>query len=429
MALMSGAVPTLFWFDRADGRIGILHPAGAVEHREELGGDDVLSFSCLETPEKYDRILWRDPSDGRWREHVVVRTDEALGAACEVYAESSLCDLLGSYVEEERVSDLGLYGALGIVLEGTRWQASVLGWFDTHDCYLYHVNRLAALRRACEVWGCEVEPAIAVTGGHVSSRTVRAVAALGSWRGARLEYGRNMTGCARTVAEDEVFTALYGYGAGLPVVDETGAFTGGYRRKLTFGEVNGGVDWVGDDSARLLWGLLDSSGGRAHRFGEVTFADVEDPEVLLARTQAALAETCAPRVSYEVDAAALGGSVPVGLGDEVAVVDSSRDPAWRLRARVVRRVRLFGDAVEARYSIGAVPRTAFAERSSVEARVAAVEDAAGAAGDTVAAVGASVAAIEQAAGVAAGGEVPALATKEYVAQQIAALDDLSEVEF
>ena len=97
---MGGTAPTLFWFDRADERIGILHPAGAVEHREELGGEDALSFSCLETPEKYDRILWRDPSDGRWREHVVVRTDEALGAACEVYAESSLCDLLGSYVEE-----------------------------------------------------------------------------------------------------------------------------------------------------------------------------------------------------------------------------------------------------------------------------------------------------------------------------------------
>ena len=92
-------------------------------------------------------------------------------------------------------------------------------------------------------------------------------------------------------------------------------------------------------------------------------------------------------------------------------------------------MRLFGDAVEARYSVGVAPRTAFAERSTVEARVAAVEDVAGAAGDTVAAVGASVAAIEQAAGVVASGDVPALATKEYVAQQIAALDDLSEVEF
>ncbi len=93
-----------------------------------------------------------------------------------------------------------------------------------------------------------------------------------------------MAECARTVHDDEVFTALYGYGAGLPVVDETGAFTGGYRRKLTFGEVNGGVNWVGDDGARQLWGLPGAGGSRVRRFGEVTFSDVEDPAVLLART-------------------------------------------------------------------------------------------------------------------------------------------------
>lgn len=141
-----------------------------------------------------------------------------------------------------------------------------------------------------------------------------------------------MAECARTVHDDEVFTALYGYGAGLPVVDETGAFTGGYRRKLTFGEVNGGVNWVGDDCARQLWGLPGAGGSRVHRFGEVTFSDVEDPAVLLARTQAALAEACKPKVSYEAEAAALTGAVLVGLGDEVAVVDSSRNPAWRMRA-------------------------------------------------------------------------------------------------
>lgn len=186
-----------------------------------------------------------------------------------------------------------------------------------------------------------------------------------------------MAECARTVHDDEVFTALYGYGAGLPVVDETGAFTGGYRRKLTFGEVNAGVNWVGDDGARQLWGLPGAGGSRVHRFGEVTFSDVEDPAVLLARTQAALAEACKPKVSYEAKVAALTGAVLVGLGDEVAVVDSSRDPTWRMRARVVRRVRLFGDAMEERYSVGAVRRTAYAERSAVEARVAAVEDTAG----------------------------------------------------
>lgn len=423
--------PVLWWFGRDDARIGMLRPVGAVEHAEELGGEDSLSFRCREVPEKYDRVLWRDPEDGRWREHVVVRTDEGLAGPCEVYAESSLCDLLAGYVEEERLSGASASAALGAVLAGTRWTADVSGLAGTAavSCLLYHMNRLAALRRVCELLGCEIEPVISISGGKVASRTVRAVDALGAWRGARLEHGRNMAGCVRSVLEDEVFTALYGYGAGLPAVDEDGSWSGGYRRKLTIGSVNSGVNWVGDDSARLLWGLPDGSGGRAHRFGEVTFPEVDDPADLLAKTQAALAEACEPRASYEVDAVALSSPAPVGLGDEVAVIDSSRSPEWRLKARCVRRVRRFGDSVEARYTVGNVVRTAYSELSSVEARVVEVEDAAGVAGDVAVSVGSHVAALETAAGVVSGGEVPALATKEYVAQQIAALDDLSEVEF
>ena len=420
------AAPTLWWFGRDGARIGMLHPAGAVEHAEELGGEDALSISCREAPQKYDRILWRDPEDARWREHVVVRTEEGLSGPCAVQAESSLCDLLAGYIEEERLSGASASAALGAVLEGTRWAADASGLpgAASASCLLYHCNRLAALRRVCDLLGCEAEPVIAVSGGKVSARTVRAVPALGAWRGARLEHGRNMAGCARTVLEDEVFTALYGYGAGLPAVDEDGQWSGGYRRKLTFGSVNSGANWVGDEGARLLWGLPDGQGGRVHRFPEVG-----DPEALLAKTQAALAEASQPRASYEVDAVALSSSAPVGLGDEVAVVDSSREPQWRFRARVVRRARRFGDSVEARYTVGSVVKTAYSELSSMEARVAEAEDAAGAAGDAAVSIGSHVTALEAAAGVGAGGEVPALATKEYVAQQIAALDDLSEVEF
>lgn len=413
--------------------MGVLHVIGAVEHREELGGEDVLTFSCLESVGKYDRIVWRDPTDARWREHVVVRTDEGLDAPCEVYAESSLCDLLAGYVEEERLTGATAAAAFCTVLEGTGWVADVnaLAGAGAVSCLLYHTNRLAALRRVAEILGCEIEPAVAVSGGGVTSRTVRAVPKLGSWRGARLEYGRDVIGCTRTVLEDEVFTALYGFSAGLPVLDEDGQWTGGYRRKLTFGSVNGSVNWVGDESARLLWGLPDGSGGRVHRFGEVTFSDCDDAEELLALTEAALAEACQPRVSYEVDAAVLASSVPVGLGDEVLVIDTSRDPAWRERARCVRRVRTFGTdgSARARYTVGSALKTAYSELSSVEAWVVTVEDAAGAAADAAVSVGSHVTALETAAGVTASGDVPALATKEYVAQQIAALDDLSEVEF
>ncbi|MBR3312498.1 MAG: hypothetical protein IKG18_00010 [Atopobiaceae bacterium] len=89
---MAAAMPTLYWFDRFDDRIGILPVVGELVHTEELNGEDTIEFQTREVPAKGDRLLWRD--GGTWREHVVVRTDEPLEGLCSVYAESSLCELL-----------------------------------------------------------------------------------------------------------------------------------------------------------------------------------------------------------------------------------------------------------------------------------------------------------------------------------------------
>ena len=423
--------PTLFWFGRHDERVGILSPLGAVLHREELGGEDAIELACREEPAKYDRLLWRDPEDGRWREHVVATVEGETGGPSFVRAESSLCDLLAGYIESARLTNAGIVAALSAALSGTRWTADIEGTFGTASAYFYHLRSLAALRRAADVWGFELEPVIEVEGGRVAGRAVRAVPRLGCDRGMRFEHAHNLAGCRRAVLEDEVCTALYGYGAGIPVVDETGAFTGGYRRKLTFGEVNGGVNWVGDEAARLAWGLPDADGtGRVHRFGEVTFADVEDPQTLKERTLAALPEACAPKVRYEVDAALVEGSDRAGLGDDVAVVDASRDPEWRFKSRVVGRARTFGDGwTDVQLTIGQPKSTAYAAASEATARATAAEDAAGAAGDVALAARSGVDALNEAAGAAEDGTVPALATKAYVDAAIAALDDLSEVEF
>ena len=64
-----------------------------------------------------------------------------------------------------------------------------------------------------EVWKGEITPVIAVSGGRVSSRSIRLDAQRGSWNGLRLTYGKNMAGCNRTVLEQDVYTALYGFGA------------------------------------------------------------------------------------------------------------------------------------------------------------------------------------------------------------------------
>ena len=369
---MAGAVPVLYWFDRFDERIGILPVVGELVHTEELNGEDTIEFETREVPAKGDRLLWRDGEI--WREHVIVRTDEPLEGLCSVYAESSLCELLDDFIEEQHLVSRTAAQALAIVLTPTRWTIASCNVTGTAGCVLYHVNALWALRRVAEVWGGEVTAVIGVAGGRVASRSIRLDEQRGSWRGVRFTYGKNMAGCTRTVLEQDVYTALYGFGAGLPVTDEDGRYTGGYRKKLTFGEVNGGVNWVGDEQARLVWGRWNAGRtAKVHSFGQVVFSDCDDPVKLLALTRKALVEAVQPKVSYEIDVAALDGGECV-LGDTVAVIDSSRSPEWRLKARVVKRVRTFGDAVVCRVTIGTVQPVDYAVTCSLAADVAALQD-------------------------------------------------------
>lgn len=310
---MAGSVPTIFWFDRFDERIGILSVAGELVHTEELNGEDTLDFECREVPAKGDRLLWQD--GGVWREHVVVRTDEPLEGLCSVYAESSLCELLDDFIEEQHLVSRTARQAMAVMLAPTRWMIASCDAAGTAGCVLYHVNALWALRRVAEVWDGEVEPVITVAGGRVASRGVRFKSQLGSWKGLRFTYGKNMAVCTRTVLEQDVYTALYGFGAGLPVTDEDGRYTGGYRKKLAFGEVNGGVNWVGDKDARLVWGRWNAGRtAKVHSFGQVTFSECDDPAKLLALTRKALVDAVQPKVSYEIDVAALDGG-ECGLGN------------------------------------------------------------------------------------------------------------------
>ena len=380
------AAPTLYLFDRFDERLGILPTLGAVTHTEELGGEDTIEFDCLAAPEKGDRLLWRDPDDDCWREHVVVRTDEPLGGPAHVYAEWALSELLRDFVEEAQLVSRTAEQALGAVLANTRFELGFIGVGDAkRGALLYHMNALAALRRVEEVWGGELEASVVVEGGRVSRRVVSLPARRGAWRGLRFTYGKNMAGCTRTVMEDEVFTALYGFGKGLPVLDESGAATGGFTRRLTFGEVNGGVNWVGDDAAREVWGRWDAArAAKVHAFGAVTFADCEDAAELLALTRAALAEAAAPKVSYEVDAALLAGAAMPALGDDVAVIDTSRAPAWHLTARVVaRRRELAGAGSRCSVTLGRVQRSAARAVAEVTAAVVTVAETASVTNDAV----------------------------------------------
>lgn len=66
-----------------------------------------------------------------------------------VYAESSLCELLRDFVEEEQLVAKTATQAMGAVLGHTRWSLGAVSCDDATKCgaLLYHSNALAALRR------------------------------------------------------------------------------------------------------------------------------------------------------------------------------------------------------------------------------------------------------------------------------------------
>lgn len=349
--------PVMYWFDLQENRKGILKSVGALEHTEVLNGEDVLRFSTLSVPDKYDRLLWRDPEDGRWREHVVVTASQGLSGLCNVRAESSLVDLKAAYHEETHLVEKRVLEAFEAVLANTAWRVVQNDHSDSrYNFVFYHMSAYDAFFQLFERHTrTEAEPVITVENDRVVSREVLCKYRLGKGRGLRFQDGKNLHLCRKAISSAELFTALYGWGAALPITDEEGNYTGGYTRRMGFADCvwnESGLPWTGDDEARDQYGLwnVDRS-EKLHRFGDVIFPGEESNVTLYGRTKTRLATVSQPRFSYSVEGALPAGFV-VGLGDPVSISSSRHAERVNYQTRVRKRVRTIGDEVRCKVSLG-----------------------------------------------------------------------------
>ena len=370
---MDCCFPTMHVFDRWGARKGVAVPCSEVVHTGDLEGVDALAFETMDPVMKGDRLLWCD--GGEWREHEVSSVSASTEGAVAVKAEGSVCELSGDYIEQQYLSKAGAAQAFSSALAGTRWVPEVEDGVDaTVTCWLYHADVLSAVRKLAQMMGLELQPVIEVSELGVDRRVLHVTERIGGWRGARFDYGRNLLACRRTVLSDKVKTALYGYGAGLPVYDDEGTWHGGYSRKLTLSSVNSGVNWVGNEGSREIWGRPSVDGsGKEHVFGEAVFPDCEDPEELLRLTLDELARVSVPKVSYEVDAACLDGNCP-GLGDDVLVTDPIL-PGGRALERCIRRERRFEMGMRCALVLGEKAPDMHSEVEGLAMRLDAMEDA------------------------------------------------------
>lgn len=328
-------------YDRHDAYVGTIGPRQLLSmvHTDELNGSDELSITTTFPLHEGYRLVWADRL-GTVHEHVCQKPKASRDTGGVVWTDTalnSICELYGDFIFDKRPYGYGFLQALNVCLEPTRWEAGTVDQPGTVDAGLtfYHTSSREALQDILECGG-ELETQVVTDGTRVIRRRVGIRSHRGRSGGhRRFSYGKDLASIDRTEHWGAI-TACYGFGKGI----ETEG--GGHGRKLTFGEVNGGKDYVEDAAALRLYGRPDGNGGMAHVFGAFSDPDCEDAATLLAETRAYLDAHKEPGVTYSadvIDLVAMGRDWEgVAVGDDVQIVDTCFSPVLRCEGRVTKLV-------------------------------------------------------------------------------------------
>lgn len=353
-------------FNRFGAYIGELTPMQATRTRnvDQCGVDKVELVLLDNGVDKYDRIVFCD-SMGRTCEWIVMSSRESRAKSvpiCTVNCYGSMQELSRHFMPTlRRGSKDTPEQAIAKALDGTRWS---VGQCDegSGEYSVYHQSSLASVKDIAEAYKMEVEPVIQLSadGNSIAKRSVSLVKRLGRANTAlRLDYGSGLSGIDRVLSADDVVTRLYCYGKGVQTTDDDGNATGGYSRKITFADINGGKEYIQDDSLLEVWGVPCPDGSLVHTEGIFEDGDCEDKATLLVEGRAALAERSKPIVSYEGTVEALGragfDANACDLGDNLQMVDTTFPKPLRLSGRVLEIVEdLLGDGSPSSVKVGNV---------------------------------------------------------------------------
>lgn len=324
-------------YSRHDAYIGTISPNELLSfvHTDELNGEDSVAISTTYHLKEGYRLLWQD-NDGNNHEHVCQDPKGTHADGTVIYTDTalnSICETFGDYIEDKRPYSYSYAEALAVALAPTRWKVGTVDQTGTVSSGLtfYHTSARAAINDILECGG-ELETVITVSNGVIAKRAVNIRAHRGSTSGhKRFAYGKDINTCAKTEHYGAI-TACYGYGKGV----ETDS--GGYGRKLTFGDINGGLNYVADSTALKTYGRPNGSGGFAHVFGTYENSSCDDAAQLLSETKEYLASHNEPGVTYTADVVDLvqfGRTWEgVSVGDDVQMVDTEFSPELRCTGRV-----------------------------------------------------------------------------------------------
>ncbi len=323
------------------------------EDEESLNADSTLTFSTFyKNIEKGYRILYQDRLN-EWHEYIIQSIKNKHNSSddifLEVYAENSFYETLGDYIEDKRPRNSTATNALSEALATSRWEVGVVENLGLNTTSFYRCSvKDAVQNKIVKVWDGEFSTSIKVEGNKIVSRKVNIFKKRGDDHGKRFVYGKDIHEIEKVVNEEDIITALYGFGKGEEIEE-----TGGHGRRIDFADINNGKKYVENNAARLKYGR-NSDKGKVHVFGKIEFDDITDKRELLAKTKEELEKASTPKITYNAaveDLAKHGFEYEgVRLGDTVTVIDE--ELGLRLKARVIKLVKNLDNSSADKITLG-----------------------------------------------------------------------------
>jgi len=321
----------------------------SLQYTDELNGENSLTISTTQELQKTDRILVRD-SMGDWHEYVVLGIESTHKDGGGTIINSYYCtwslqyDLSATYVDTqvglvpgaESIPNPAREGLAAALSGTTRWAIGTVTVTVLSSASFYRRSGWEAIDQVLERWGGEVRSTIQVDGTGVVSRLVDLLEHTGRTEATRrFDYGADVAGIKRTVSDDVWPCRIVPLGRSM----ETEA--GGYTRRPTIADANGGIVWLQDDAMVPYTRVPDGQGGWEYPTAIIKNDTYEKPEDIKAWALAHITEYTKPIVSYEVDVKQYerAGMNPhgVSLGDETLVVDATFGTGGlRIATRVIK---------------------------------------------------------------------------------------------
>ena len=300
-------------------------------------------------------------------------TDRAVRELADIVVENVYCDGMTVLAAIQRLNEATVSG----------WQIGQTVTTEGRSTRHYYKSLWECFVHLMNVYNVRIQPYYVFdqTTNAITSRVLDVVSTAPVFIGRLIESGDGSSHVVVRITNNPK-TAIYGRGKGEEIESESESSA--YGRRITFRDVvwtvedgypvnkPAGQEWVGDESARALFGRDGK-----HRFGVVIFEDQTDPEQLLWDTWHYLESAAYPMISatatvYDLEFVKGYSWAALRIGHEVIIRPMQYPTYFRSTVTEIARNYVRPDATQITMSSG-TPLTAGSIISNLQSNVTAAQ--------------------------------------------------------